>query len=70
MTNKFNVGDTVRVDHPTCGTWQGKVLHKANCGDEKEPDWEYEVENAPELWFSPSGVLAWESEMTLIEKAS
>lgn len=63
---KFKVGDTVVVNHPTCGTWQGKVLSVNNVGDYNEPDWEYRVSNAPMLAFSKMWpTRAWEEEMTI-----
>lgn len=60
---KYKVGDLVDVIHPTFGTWKGTVLHVKDVGMSGEPDWEYEVSNAPSLSGIP--LLAWESEITI-----
>lgn len=64
--NKFNKNDWVRVNHPTCGTWEGEVTRIADTGN---GEWEYWTTNAPSLWPMGQPVLAWEHEITLLEKA-
>jgi len=63
MAFKFNIGDFVRVDHPTLGYWEGKVYRRNDTGEGLE----YWVTNAPQGAITVP-CLAWESEMTLIEK--
>lgn len=66
MSYKFNIGDEVRVDHATMGTWTGIVFRRATVGDEEEPEYEYWVSNAPTRITAIHPVLAWEHEITLI----
>ena len=68
---KFNLGDVVKVKHPTKGDWTGTVRWRSLADDM----WEYAVSNSPivrseypedsDMHFRP---LAWECEMTLIRK--
>jgi hypothetical protein len=61
---KFKVDDYVRVDHPTHGSWEGLVYRVNDTGDGVE----YWVQGGPPCY--PEGViplLAWESEVTLLQ---
>jgi hypothetical protein len=61
---KFNIGDYVRVDHPNCGTWTGKIYRRALPFELLEA--EYWVTGAPEI-VRGIPILAWESEITKLE---